>query len=62
MRSEVTDYMRACEHLISLAMQTGELSDDECDMVSYYSKELHDKTYPLCTKQYNSTCDTPAIS
>ena len=36
MRHEVKDFMRMCERLISLAMQTGELSEDECGVISFY--------------------------
>ena len=56
MRNEVRDFMIMCERLISLAMQTGNLSTDECDAISYYSKEVHDVTHPLCTK--SEKCDS----
>ena len=55
MRTEVKNFMRMCERLIALALQTGELSPEECDMLSYYAKELHDTTHPLCEKH---KCDT----
>jgi hypothetical protein len=55
MRPEVKDFMRMCERLISLALQTGALSPDECDILSYYAKELHDTTHPLCEKH---KCDS----
>lgn len=55
MRTEVKDFMRMCERLIGLALQTGELSPEECDIVSYYAKELHRTTQPLCEKH---KCDT----
>jgi hypothetical protein len=38
-----------------LALQTGELSAEECDIISYYAKELHLTTHPLCEKH---KCDT----
>lgn len=47
------------ERLISLALQTGELSSDECDILSYYAKELHDTTHPLCEQHQ---CDSPISS
>ena len=56
MRSEVRDFMKMCERLISLAMQTGNLSTDECEAISYYSQELHDVTHPLCTQR--EKCDS----
>jgi hypothetical protein len=61
MRDEVKEFMRQCERLISLALQTGELSEDECDVIAYYAKELHEKTYPLCTK-HDSHCDPFSVS
>lgn len=59
MRTEVKDFMRMCERLIGLALQTGELSAEECDIVSYYAKELHQTTHPLCEKH---KCETPVPS
>jgi hypothetical protein len=50
MRTEVKDFMRMCERLIGLALQTGQLSQEECDILSYYAKELHQTTHPLCEK------------
>jgi hypothetical protein len=59
MRTEVKDFMRMCERLIGLALQTGELSAEECDIVSYYAQELQQTTNPLCEKY---KCDTSASS
>lgn len=59
MRTEVKDFMRMCERLIGLALQTGELSAEECDIVSYYAKELHQTTHPLCEKH---KCDASVSS
>ncbi len=50
-----------CERLISLAVQTQELSQDECDIVNYYAKELHDTTHPLCSK-HDQPCDSSVSS
>ena len=61
MRNEVKDLMRVCERLISLAMQRGELSQDECDVIAYYAQELHEKTQPLCAK-HNKQCDSSLSS
>jgi hypothetical protein len=61
MRTEVKDFMRMCERLISLAIQTGELSPEECDVISFYAQELHDKTHPLCTK-HDHACDSSVTS
>jgi hypothetical protein len=50
MRTEVKDFMRMSERLISLALQSGKLSSEECDILSYYAKDLHNTTHPLCEK------------
>ena len=55
MRTEIKDFMRMCERLIGLALQSGELSVEECDILSYYAKELHNTTHPLCEKH---KCDS----
>ena len=47
------------ERLIGLALQSGELSPEECDILSYYAKELHDTTHPLCEKH---KCETSMSS
>lgn len=57
MRHEVKEFMRMCERLISLAMQTGELSEDECGVISFYAQELQEKIPPLCIK-YSQRCDS----
>ena len=59
MRTEVKDFMRMCERLMGLALQTGELSAEECDILSYYAKELHQTTHPLCEKH---RCNTSVSS
>lgn len=48
MHGEVIKFMQTCERLISLTMTTGELSEDECDVINYYTNELHSKTAPFC--------------
>ena len=60
MRTEVKDFMRMSERLISLALQSGELSAEECDVVSYYANELHQTTRPLCEKQKWDTSVSPS--
>lgn len=62
MRDEVKDFMRQCERLISLALQTKELSEEECDIISYYAMELHDKTHPFCSKRAESHSRRPSVS
>jgi hypothetical protein len=61
MRHEVKEFMRMCERLISLAMQTGELSEDECGVISFYAQELQEKIPPFCTK-YSQRCDSSVSS
>jgi hypothetical protein len=56
MRTEVKDFMRMCERLMGLALQTGELSAEECDILSYYAKELHQTTHPLCDLALSAVC------
>lgn len=36
---------------MGMALQSGSLSPDECDVIAYYAKELHDTTHPLCEKR-----------
>ena len=60
-RKEVKDFMRMCERLLGLASQTGELSAEECDVISFYANDLHDKTHPLCSK-HDHHCDTSVSS
>lgn len=62
MRTEVKDFMRMCERLLSLAMTTGELSDDECGVIAYYTQELHDKTLPICERKQVCEPDTSSVS
>ena len=50
MRTEVKDFMRMCERLLGLAIQTGEMLPEECEAISHYSKDLHDTTHPICEK------------
>ena len=34
-----------CERLMGLALQSGELSAEECDILSYYAKARHDSSF-----------------
>lgn len=56
MRQEIQDYMRMCERLMGLALQSGELSKEECDAITDSAKALHDATQPLCTRKSNGDC------
>jgi len=48
LRHEVSNLIRACEHLISVTKMPGEtkLSEDECELVDYYAGELSKATTP----------------
>lgn len=48
MRREVLELMRVCEKLIGFAHQNGELTDEECETVVYYAKELEKQILPFC--------------
>jgi hypothetical protein len=52
MREEVSDLMRVCEKLISFAHQNGGLTDDECEAVVFYARELEREVLPYCVKQH----------
>jgi hypothetical protein len=62
MRNEVKEFMRQCERLISLALQTRELSEEECDIIAYYAMELHDKTHPFCSKRREPHTEQSSVS
>jgi hypothetical protein len=48
MKQDIKDFVRISERLISLAAQTDELSEDECQILDYYVTELQRKVHPLC--------------
>lgn len=54
MRNEVVEFMKQCERLLSLALQTKELSEDECGVIFYYASELHEKIHPLCSLHHEA--------
>jgi len=62
MRNEVKEFMRQCERLISMALQTKELSPEECDVIAYYAMELHEKTHPFCTQRDDVPAERPSLS
>ena len=51
MRKEVAELMRVCEKLIGFAHQNGGLTDDECEAVVFYAKELEKEVMPYCKGQ-----------
>ena len=53
---EITDLVRACEKLISMAQEKGSLTEDECGIASFYAKEVHDELKPYCAR-LTDQCD-----
>jgi hypothetical protein len=54
MRKEILDFMKQCEHLLSLALQTRELSEEECAAILYYANELQEHIQPICSVHEDS--------
>lgn len=52
MRNEVAELMRVCEKLIGFAHQNGGLTDEECEAVVFYARELENEVMPYCKKQH----------
>jgi hypothetical protein len=50
-RQEVKDFMKTSERLISLARQTDELSEEECQILDYYVTELKSTVHPICIRK-----------
>jgi hypothetical protein len=51
MRKELKDFMKTSERLISLARQTDELSEEECQILDYYVTELKSTVHPICIRK-----------
>lgn len=47
-RQGVKDFMRECERFFGFAHQNGGLTHEECEAVSYYSKELSHHLTSFC--------------
>jgi hypothetical protein len=47
-RQGVKDFMRECERFFGFAHQNGGLTHEECEAVSYYSKELSQHVASFC--------------
>jgi hypothetical protein len=47
-RQGVKDFMRECERFFGFAHQNGGLTHEECEAVSYYSKELSQQVASFC--------------
>ena len=46
--------MKYSERLLGLALQTRELTEDECDLILYYANELQEKITPICSVYDNA--------
>jgi hypothetical protein len=55
-RPEIQELMRVSERLIGFAHREGELTNDECDAIMYYAKELEREMKPFCPDH----CEIPA--
>jgi len=57
LRSEVRELMRVSERLIGFARQNnGSLSNEDCDAVVYYIKELEREIMPYCSAHHREAC------
>jgi hypothetical protein len=45
MRQEIKDYMKMSKRLIALAVQSDQLSEEECQILDYYATELQTKVH-----------------
>jgi len=54
---EVRELMRVAERLIGFAHQNnGSLSNEDCDAVLYYIKELQSEIMPYCSAHHKEAC------
>ena len=51
MRQEIKDFIKMSDRLITLVVQTDELSEEECQILDYYVTELQSKVHPLCLRK-----------
>ena len=59
LRPEVRELMRVSERLIGFAHQNnGALSNEDCDAVLYYIKELQSEIIPYCSTHHQGACPT----
>lgn len=47
-RQGVKNFMRECERLLGFAHQNGGLTAEECEALSYYTKELNSHLSSFC--------------
>jgi hypothetical protein len=48
-RQDVKDFMRECERFFGFAHQSGGLTQEECEALSYYSAELSTHLSSFCS-------------
>ena len=57
LKPEVRELMRVSERLIGFAHQNhGGLSNDDCDAILYYIKELQREIMPYCSAHHQGVC------
>jgi hypothetical protein len=61
MRQEVKDFVKMSERLMSLALQTDELSEVECQVLDYYVTKLKSTVHPICIRKAGTISIPPSI-
>ncbi|HKP01421.1 MAG TPA: hypothetical protein VJU02_07310 [Nitrospiraceae bacterium] len=57
LKPEVRELMRVSERLIGFAHQNhGSLSNDDCDAILYYIKDLQREILPFCSAHHQGVC------
>ncbi len=51
MRQEVKEFVKISERLMILALQTNELSEEECQILDYHVTELKRTVHPICIRK-----------
>ena len=60
LRTEVREFMKVCERLIGFARQNnGSLSNQECEAILYYAKDLQTEVIPYCQTHHNPSAPCP---
>ena len=63
MRKEVQEFMRVCERLIGFArLNNGALSNEECEAILYYAKDLQSEVVPYCKQHHDTSVPCPLCS
>ena len=60
LRTEVREFMKVCERLIGFARQSnGSLSNEECEAILYYAKDLQSEVIPYCQAHHDPSSKCP---